>query len=303
MHSGLSSVDADATESHQRPDRSRPSGSASSKPARGPVQGRRVARSFPAPRLNPPARRDSKRNASARHAVLADPVRGQGAGREWDNQRVTDDAPALWLWLDTESSGLLDSRPAVLEVAWMLSDGQLRQLTPLRQRLTAIAHRALALREWPSLLMPEEVEQMHVASGLAEDWRNGEKIRSVQELDELIEADLAAATLALNPESPMEIHLAGAGVAQFEARLLPAIGSTVLDWCHYRAADSSVAAMTLGVPKNTEVADGLELDVQEGVDVERATTAPHRAAADVRAAYRQVWDLRSRLVTTEGSRA
>lgn len=29
------------------------------------------------------------------------------------------DSPALWLWLDTETSGLLDSRPAVLEIAWM----------------------------------------------------------------------------------------------------------------------------------------------------------------------------------------
>lgn len=230
-------------------------------------------------------------------------------------------APALWLWLDCESTGLLDSRPAVLEAAWMLSDDQLRQLTPLRQRLTALScvpswqDRLAAwarlrpahprVDSWPHLPMSPQVEEMHIESGLSRDWRNDQKIRDVQDLDMLIHEDHLAALERLDPGGTEDVplHLAGAGVAQFEARLFPAIGSTVLDWCHYRAADSSVAAMTLGVPKNTEVADGLELDVQEGVDVERATTAPHRAATDVRAAYRQVWDLRSRLVTTEGSRA
>lgn len=230
---------------------------------------------------------------------------------------MTDDAPALWLWCDVETSGLLDSRPVVLEAAWMFTDSALTQLTPLRQRLTAIHCiptlwsrltswlRTGSLRDWPSELMSNAVLMMHVRSGLVTDWESAEKIRDVQDLDMAIHEDHLAALHQLDPDGEREVlmHLAGAGVAQFEARLLPMIGSDLPPWLHYRCADSSVAAMTLGVPKTTQAPPGdyLSVDIQSE-DAERALNHPHRAAADVRAAWHQVQDLRARLAV-EGSPA
>lgn len=241
----------------------------------------------------------------------------------WDNQPVSD-SPALWLWLDVETTGLLDSRPAVLEAAWMVTDSELMQLTPLRQRLCAIPctprwwERAVSwlrpdpLRHWPAHLMTGRVAGMHEESGLMWDWKSAEKVRDVAALDALILGDVvsAAAVVLARAEPgeeplPVAVHLAGAGVAQFEARLLPAIGSRVLDDWHYRCADSSVAAQVMGVPKVTEPPAGgyLAVDVQHGVDPERAVNHPHRAVADVRAAWHQVRDLRARMGTLEDSAA
>lgn len=45
---------------------------------------------------------------------------------------------SLWVWLDFETTGLIEDHPAVLEAAWIFTDDEMRQLTPLRQRLTAI---------------------------------------------------------------------------------------------------------------------------------------------------------------------
>lgn len=231
------------------------------------------------------------------------------------------DSPALWCWLDTETTGLLTSRPVVLEAAWMLTDANLRQLTPLRQRLCVLPCQPRGLRQrlaflarreilsrWPGPLMAEDVAVMHALSGLETDWTGTMvRFRDVQDLDGAIHEDHIAALERLDPggTGDLPLHLAGAGVAHFEAQLLPMIGSVVPNWLHYRAADSSVAGMTLVLPKvaDPDPDDGLELDVQEGCDVELATTAPHRAAADVRAAYRQIRDMRARLEIAEGSRA
>jgi oligoribonuclease (3'-5' exoribonuclease) len=223
---------------------------------------------------------------------------------------------SLWLWLDVETTGLIDDRPAVLEAAWMITDDELRQLTPLRQRLTAIpwpptwrqrvarwAKSVALLRrpytplaQWPSLLMPVRVEMMLIDSGLAADWARCEKIRDVADLDMAIHEDHIAALEQHDPGGTNEValHLAGAGVAQFEARLFPAVESNVLDWCHYRSADTSVAAMVAGVDKVDAPSsdDGLELDMQAGIDPVRASARQHRAAADVRIAYRVACALR-----------
>jgi oligoribonuclease (3'-5' exoribonuclease) len=226
------------------------------------------------------------------------------------------DSPALWLWLDVESTGLLDSRPAVLEAAWMITDGKLGQLTPLRQRLCAIPCaptrwerltswlRPDPLREWPSRLMSDGVLKMHIRSGLDADWKTAEKIRDVQDLDMAIHEDHLAALQLLDPDGADEVplYLAGAGVAQFEARLLPMIGSIYPTQLHYRAADVSVARMVAGLPKTVtswSEADGLQIDPQPGVDELRAFGNEHRAAADVQAAYAAARDLRARLQAPE----
>lgn len=148
---------------------------------------------------------------------------------------MSEKPPALWLMLDTETTGLLDTRPAVLEVAWMVVRGDtLEQLTPLRQRLTALPWRL----SWP------------------------------QRLGSWSHFDLPV--------------LRGVG-SQLPARVL-----------HRRCADMSAARMVAGLPRMETVdpGDGVELDLQcPG----QAGTAPHRAAADVRAAWSAAKDLRSRV--------
>lgn len=52
----------------------------------------------------------------------------------------------LHLWIDFETSGLEIGRDRVLEVAWTITDGNLKMLTPLRQRLACIEP-----PDWPRL--------------------------------------------------------------------------------------------------------------------------------------------------------
>lgn len=231
---------------------------------------------------------------------------------QWDNDQVSD-SPALWLLCDTETTGFLDSRPVMLEAAWtIVRSDTLAQLTPLRQRLCAIHCRLSPLRQWarrltfrpavpavtswPAELMDSDVQEMHLRSDLAEDWEYGGKLGAIGELDDLIDEDLNTA-LARMPEFGFTpVHFAGAGVARFEMNLLPLLGSRILHRCYYGPVDTTAAARALGIPKVTDpdLGDGLELDIQAGCT--GATTAPHRAAADVRAAYRQVREMRSRLL-------
>lgn len=220
---------------------------------------------------------------------------------------TTEDAPkpTLWLLLDTETTGLLRAgsrgeRLVVLEVAWMVVDGaDLTQLTPLRQRITAIwelpgwrdrvrAWSRLQLTSsrpvaWSQVPMDPEVRAMHEKTRLARDWERVAPIRDVGVLDELIGADIETArTKVGDPEA--RVHLGGAGVAQFEARLLPRSGSKLTDGCHYRCADTSVASMVTGVPKVGQVSwEGVtSVDLQSGI---AAAEVEHRAAGDVLRAY------------------
>lgn len=198
--------------------------------------------------------------------------------------------PALWLWLDVESTGLLDSRPSVLEAAWMVTDAELRQLTPLRTRLTGIPWFGQPpVTTWPADL-PEIVARMHQDNGLQDEWVDageGRRLTAVEELDVLVRGDVDGAVIHAggSPVDPPPLHLAGAGVANFDSRLLAGVGSQIPEWCHYRCADTSVAAMVLGMPKlDADPADGLVRDVPSRPG-HPAFTLPHRAGTDVRAAY------------------
>lgn len=229
------------------------------------------------------------------------------------------DTPALWLMCDVETTGFLPSRPAVLEAAWMIvRSDDLAQVTPLRQRLCAIRckptrrerwERVATLRpltpsipSWPVELMDADVQEMHRESGLQEDWEDLRRIGSIGELDDLLDEDLNTALARMPDFGFTPVHVAGAGVARFEMNLLPMLGSRILHRCHYGPVDTTAAARALGIPKVTEPdpGDGLGQDVQEGVNITQAITSPHRAATDVRAAYRQVKEMRaSRLVPVD----
>lgn len=212
--------------------------------------------------------------------------------------------PALWVFVDTETTGLLrDSwrgqRVMVLEAAWMVVDAAtLEQLSPLRQRTTAIWERPNwwdRLRAWSRLRslspswtwdvipMHPSAREMHEKTGLHLAWELSGPIRDVAELDKLIRADIETArTRVGDPDA--RVHLAGPGVAQFEARLLPRVGSAVTSWCHYRCADTSVASMVAGVPKVEQVSwDGVDsVDLQTGI---ASCQVEHRAAGDVLRSY------------------
>lgn len=226
---------------------------------------------------------------------------------------TTQDSPALWLMMDSETSGLLRTTPAgdrvvVLEAAWMVVNAaDLTQLTPLRQRITALwelpswRDRAQAwsrlrpvspwLIAWDEIPMHPKAREMHEQTGLARDWAAHPSIRDVRELDRLIRADVDTAREKLGgPEA--RVHLAGPGVAQFEDRLLPRIGSQVTSWCHYRTADTSVASMVAGVPKVDGASwEGVtSLDLQSGL---AAAEVGHRAAGDVLLSYAMARRLRA----------
>lgn len=224
------------------------------------------------------------------------------------------ETPRLWLMCDCETTGLLRTSPTgprlmVLEIAWMLVDAaDLTQLTPLRQRYTALwelpawRDRARAwsrLRRvspqpglWAEIPMHPKARAMHEQTGLAGDWASSCPIRDVGQLDAAVAADVARARRALG-DPPARLHLAGPGVAQYEQRLLPRIGSEVVGWCHYRCADTSVASMVSGVGKLElpDPADGLVLDLQLPGPGGSAGSGAHRAAGDVRTS----WALASRI--------
>jgi hypothetical protein len=209
------------------------------------------------------------------------------------------ETPALWLLLDTETSGFLDSNPVLVEIAWTLvRSDTLVQESPLRQRLCAIQDYPTPVTQWPAWKMGEDAWEMHDRSGLRADWnRASTRVGNVAELDDLVHADINAALARMPALGETPVHVAGAGVARFEMRLLPQLGSRLLHRYHYGPIDTTVAARTLGVPKVVEPDpdDGLTLNVQDGCDPVKAATDPHRAATDVRAAYRQIRDLRARM--------
>jgi oligoribonuclease (3'-5' exoribonuclease) len=214
----------------------------------------------------------------------------------------------LLLWFDLEATGRheeADLPPSGVEWGHMITTHDLRQLTPLRQRLVALAPR-LTLREraqswraqrrtsfrrdlsWPAdLIDDEKVHVMHRDSGLMDDWQTSSELTTdVQVLDALVAQDLVRARSMLD-HPVRDVHLAGAGVAQFDSRLLPVLGSRITTWCHYRTADTSVASFVgrvRTVPVENAV-EYLDVDLQPGVLTDSATTSRHRVVADIRSAY------------------
>lgn len=173
----------------------------------------------------------------------------------------------LLLWCDVESTGLpVDDRPmTVLEVAWSITDGEGRQLTPLRQAFTKLVvmmpHHKITTRDgldpvtpralngvptkpfWASGAYPlPEVRHMHEGSGLAAEWLltdHDQPWRIVSQgahLDGLLLDDLSHAGDLGNSK----VHLAGAGVSHMEALFLPKLCPRTAALLHYATIDVSV---------------------------------------------------------------
>lgn len=208
-----------------------------------------------------------------------------------------DNLNELWLWFDAETTGLLGEDPILLEAGWMVTTPDLRQLTPLRNAYCVLdaAETWLApeakLREltWPEKRLSKVTAEMHKQSGLEDDWRHsaveGTVIRDPEDLDYQINIDVCSASRLAGFEDPFVIRLAGAGVSHFDVELLRSVGSAIPEWCHYRTADTSVAAMVARITKLTEVDHGDGLMNTSPVTSSDASLNPHRAVADIRAAW------------------
>jgi hypothetical protein len=186
----------------------------------------------------------------------------------------------LLLWLDFETTGLSPlEEDTVLEAGWMITNGDLDQLTPLRQRYTRLDPYLDAPRsrdeprtplpgsdDWENGLgVSPAVREMHQRSGLEASWKEAheqffgeslnlekssvEGLRFIDSGVALQEAILGDVASAVTRYGPALIHLAGAGVSHFDQEALayhcPRLGRML----HYRAFDTSVATQVLGVPK------------------------------------------------------
>jgi oligoribonuclease (3'-5' exoribonuclease) len=197
----------------------------------------------------------------------------------------------LWGFLDFETSDLDVKTLSVLEFGWTITNSSLEQLTPVRSRLCGfcLAEEKLLTpktEDW-DLLANSEVQRMHTASGLTEEYRDSSIwniVHSMEVLDQLFIDDL----FAVGWDGEAQIVLAGSGIAAFDRRILQAHSSKLLRLGHYRSADVSVALEVMGarVPKTFEEFDALlgawghPDDAHVEFEVERAHVL-HRAAADV----------------------
>lgn len=174
----------------------------------------------------------------------------------------------MLLWTDTESTGLLDQRPAptVLEAAWTITDITGRQITPLAQAFCALpvenvlttpaattdpeTERTVGYWDVPGHYPSQPVRDMHDANGLLDEWANAAPdtvLRDWSELERLILDDLQmAGWWGLEKR---ELQLAGGGVANYEARFLPDHLERIFhdERMHYRAHDLSVTLSVLRV--------------------------------------------------------
>jgi hypothetical protein len=173
----------------------------------------------------------------------------------------------ILLWLDFETTGLKPlERDIVLEVGWVVTDADLVQLTPLRQRYAELKPCGVGEDEiaptpdsgrWVSHRF--DVRTMHDQSRLAMDWtanRSDELyswrlIRHGAALEQLICEDIAS---AFDDMGPAEVMLAGLGVSHFDQSLLGYHCPTLAPRdengrLHYATFDASVAGRVLNLPK------------------------------------------------------
>lgn len=189
------------------------------------------------------------------------------------------------LFLDFESTGLTAHNLTVLEAAWCVTDMDGTERSPIRSRFTA-----LSTSEEPPVVPDKTTMGSHrwlnesagnsyaltmaQESGLFTDWlacpRN-QIIREAAELERLLLDDLAAVVDPGEPNpnysgynirlageqpgpwlrEPERVHLAGAGVAQFDQPTLRILcpkvsqGSGRVAATHYRTVDTSVAQTVL----------------------------------------------------------
>lgn len=168
-------------------------------------------------------------------------------------------------WTDVETTGLKVDCDAVLEISWMLTDANLKMVSPLRQRFTNLTPPAnagarlkpdsghMCLRFIPGKAgcwthLDPKVMQMHQDSGLREAWEeSGElaRLNHPQDVIRLILDDLVAVGFTVGVD---KLVLSGAGVSHFENRLLPLHFPGLFDlplW-EYWTLDSSTGARLLG---------------------------------------------------------
>ncbi len=177
------------------------------------------------------------------------------------------------LWFDCETTGLDPDELTVLEVAWTVTNADLVQLTPLRQRYTRLGpgrgSRAGTFSPFDNTwegghFMSDVVADMHKNSGLRDQWRAACKrnprsiLTSGRALETLILEDVDAVAAADD-----RVVLAGAGVSHFDNHVLakhcPGLqGSLPVQPTDprpmaYYTIDSSVAWRALGKPDTSEV--------------------------------------------------
>jgi len=182
----------------------------------------------------------------------------------------------LHLWLDFETSGLEIGRDRTLEVAWTITDNELRMLTPLRQRLACIEPPG-----WPrtncdgKLFDPRRdrhwddpdffdqrgqhglVQKMHEDSGLRRDHFEAPPeavLTHARHFERLYLDDLHEAKKRLGG-SAFRVILSGAGISHMDVYLLADLlperfpllpnpdGSTGMAYWHF---DTSTAGRVLG---------------------------------------------------------
>lgn len=226
------------------------------------------------------------------------------------------------LWFDAETTGLkYKTRDVVLEVAWLLTDMRLNQLSPLRCYATEWRpptspelHRPVpGSDDWTDMGgVHSAVLEMHQESGLAAEWPRRVKV-GPDAVQGLILNDLG-----VTRESLGEVHLAGAGVSHFDQGLVALHMPTLAPKddggrLHYRCFDTSVADLVLGIDSREVLAaygkEGwftesrthscLKLDapvpLSSGGLLNLSAIVPHRAASDVALALAGARALRFKL--------
>jgi hypothetical protein len=196
----------------------------------------------------------------------------------------------FYFWFDAETTGLRVHDDTVLELAWCLTDENLKLLTPLRQRFTSIAARPSSRgsgrfigyqfdpadpEDWHNNeRISEFVRSMHVDSGLYAEWvetaeaRPYRLLRRANDFTRLAEEDL---DLIRFDNQHDKLVLAGAGVSHFDNDLLtevfdgfyperPIVGSNWAYWCF----DTSIAVRVAGAREAIdELNDQLAADTYE----------------------------------------
>lgn len=218
-----------------------------------------------------------------------------------------------WVFLDLETTGLDPDRLTILEAAWTVTDSSLFQKTPIRSRFTEFSANSSYGTISPSSSswtrnVSEFVIRMHADSGLTNDWLDCPRsrlVKSIAELDRLILDDLFLSGW----DGESQFVLAGAGLAAFDRIILGVSKSQLLEYTHYRSADSSVACELLGlsVPKSLESTKSFIegwLSSEDNFVLGEGITLPdwkssqtHRSAVDVSLSILIARSLRKRLRT------